>query len=411
MAAPRLLPWSGRRRPATLPAPAPVEVSPEQEAKWVELEGNSVEALIDSGAIALLDASFLVRHAEHGKTLPPRQKLPAEAFLHSVQQLKAAQPNICGTLRILVVSHMWLTPGHPDPNGDTLKRLASLLKVFLSHTSHSGESAFRTFGVFWDWGSLHQHAGGKRRRAKGTLTRWRRRRSAEEDRLFAQALGSLALLYAHPFTHVVKVTSFPERYPAGYMGVPADARYAGYGDRGWTFTESAWSTMTKAGQLVIDLSLYDPRVHTKLEPMQDACARAVRRPPFLPDEFARLVDSKRFTNGREDQPLVTRLYRQYFTEGFARLSVLRCQELGWGDEEVAEFAVVVRAATMPCVSRWFLNSNCIGDAGAATLAQLLDEGGLPELEELYLLNNHVGHGDGAAALAEVAARRRIALYV
>ena len=74
--------------------------------------------------------------------------------------------------------------------------------------------------------------------------------------------------------------------------------------------------------------------------------------------------------------------------------------------------MIVRAATMPCVSRWFLNSNCIGDAGAATLAQLLDDGGLPELEELFLQNNSVGHGgDGAAALAEVAARRRIALYV
>ena len=55
----------------------------------------------------------------------------------------------------------------------------------------------------------------------------------------------------------------------------------------------------------------------------------------------------------------------------------------------------------------------IGDAGAATLAALLDEGHFAELEEMYVADNpfcSAPQGEGAAALTRAAERRRVALY-
>ena len=47
-------------------------VSPEQEAEWRELRGHELEAALKSGAIALLDGSWLVACAERGERIRRR---------------------------------------------------------------------------------------------------------------------------------------------------------------------------------------------------------------------------------------------------------------------------------------------------------------------------------------------------
>ena len=79
-------------------------------ADWRELRGRELEAALKSGAIALLDAGWLVACAERGERIRRRQDLPPEAFI-SLEELKAA----CGAweLPIICLSYAWLHPDHP----------------------------------------------------------------------------------------------------------------------------------------------------------------------------------------------------------------------------------------------------------------------------------------------------------
>jgi len=382
------------------------EPSPEQLELWAKQHGMPIEHLLHCGAIRLLNACWIVEFARSKRALPPRQHLPEAAFV-TVEQLQQAMPNIADYLRIVVLSYAWLTPEHPDPKADTLRRLAPLLEVMLKHTRRH-EVMFRFVGVFWDWASLHQHAGGRLQRQGTALVR---RRSEHEDSLFRQALNSLALLYAHPFTYVVKMTTLPEDYPAGYR-LPTKHPPTPYNDRGWCFTESSWATMVKSGGGVIDLSLFDPLVHTGWVRLQTDCARAARKPPLLPSEFERLVATKRFTNGREDQPLVTRLYRAYFEEAFAKAEKLRFNELGWTDADVKQLAAVALSPPgMACVRELWLTHNTITDDGCHTLVGMFDSGGMPELEALFISENTFKSWEaGGLALAECAQRHGFAIY-
>ena len=50
---------------------------------WRKLGGGDLERVLASGAAALLDAQWIIRHAEAGGVLTHRQALPEEAFLSS----------------------------------------------------------------------------------------------------------------------------------------------------------------------------------------------------------------------------------------------------------------------------------------------------------------------------------------
>merc|ERR1719183_1007864 len=78
---------------------------------WRERGGGDLERVLASGAVALLDAQWVISHAEAGGVLTHRQALPKEAFLS-----------------FAALSYPWLTKDHPDPRGANLARVARALK-------------------------------------------------------------------------------------------------------------------------------------------------------------------------------------------------------------------------------------------------------------------------------------------
>ena len=81
------------------------------EANWRRLRGHELEPALESGAIALLDAGWLVASKERGETIRRRQDLPPEAFI-PLEELKAACDEYVG-LPIICLSYAWLHPDHP----------------------------------------------------------------------------------------------------------------------------------------------------------------------------------------------------------------------------------------------------------------------------------------------------------
>ena len=153
-----------------------------REDLWLQHRGYELEAPLKSGAIALLDAAYLIALAESGGILQRRQDLPPEAFMTLDDLKKTGQTT--DSLRIIAVSHAWLQPTHPDPHGFNLKSLAVVLRA----RTRSGVGG--RWGVFFDYGSLLQHPSDGER-------------TAEEDALFREALAHLGALYSHQFTIVL----------------------------------------------------------------------------------------------------------------------------------------------------------------------------------------------------------------
>ena len=146
---------------------------------WRSLGGGDLERVLESGAVALLDAQWIISHAEAGGVLSHRQALPEEAFL-SLADLVEATNEYADWLPVAALSYPWLTKDHPDPRGANLARVARALKALLTRLPR--------LGVFWDFGSLHQHPDPP----NGVL------RTEEQNALFKQGLGCLGTLYSHP---------------------------------------------------------------------------------------------------------------------------------------------------------------------------------------------------------------------
>ena len=268
-----------------VPPRADVKISAKAQKGWTLSRGRAIEPLLASGAVALLDASWLLELAEKpDATISRRQGLPPEAFV-TVHQLKAAG-RADFSLRIILCSYPWMHPEHPDPKGVTLSILARVLRAYLAKDG-------KVYGVFWDFGSLHQHP-----------------RTAAEDVLFKQGLGGLASLFAHEFITVIRFSKLPDEYPEAY-DLPEGANGASYQERGWCFTESNWAGMTKAFHLNLDLGALPPlgaKGHKDLSKWQmiNACNRS-RKPPLLPSQFSKAAQTKSFTNGKDDRPRVVKL--------------------------------------------------------------------------------------------------------
>jgi len=93
--------------------------------------------------VRLLRLSWLLKQARRGAVLPRRQELPEEAFLSEaeVRALPRLPVNMpCEScrccmntddkpLRIIAISYGWLTPEHPDPDGEQLRRFAKQIEV------------------------------------------------------------------------------------------------------------------------------------------------------------------------------------------------------------------------------------------------------------------------------------------
>ena len=85
-----------------MPPERSVEVPELNQQCWVEHGGEALEEVLSCGAIALVDAKWLVEWAAAGKVLKRRQELPPEAFI-TLDELKAACPGRC--LPIIALSY------------------------------------------------------------------------------------------------------------------------------------------------------------------------------------------------------------------------------------------------------------------------------------------------------------------
>ena len=95
---------------ATVPGSAST-VAPQKQGgdlyrDWESCLGPSLEPPLRSGAIALMDAAYVVKMAKEGRGIMPRQLLPPEAFI-SLEELKAENKVDAG-LRVLCISYPWL---------------------------------------------------------------------------------------------------------------------------------------------------------------------------------------------------------------------------------------------------------------------------------------------------------------
>ncbi|EOD19164.1 hypothetical protein EMIHUDRAFT_118138 [Emiliania huxleyi CCMP1516] len=388
----------------TLATAAELGVGETRLALWRKNGGGDLEPVLASGAVALLDAQWVISHAEAGGVLTHRQALPKEAFLSLADLVKAINYSRVSVpvigLPVTVLSYPWLTKDHPDPLGTSLSRVAKALKALCSDVTY----IYGRLGVFWDFGSLHQHPDP----ANGVM------RTEEQDTLFKRGLGCLGTLYSHPETRVLRLTSFPDGHKTEDQADGTNV--AAYFDRGWCFTESSWASLTKSGRLSLDLGLMRDDEEYSCVSLVDECTKGGgRRPPLLPSRFAAELETKSFTNGKDDKPLVTRLYAAAFEEQFGKATGLRYVRLGWGDAEAAQVAEVLASGAAPDLKELYLGYNQIGVDGCKALAAALGkEGAAPRLEELYLSYNKIGdEGCEAltAALKEGAVPRLKMLYL
>ena len=262
------------------------------------------------------------------------------------------------------LSYPWLSKDHPDPRGANLSRVARALKALLSVPFFLAR-----LGVFWDFGSLHQHPDP----ANGVM------RTEEQNALFKQGLGCLGTLYSHPHTYVLRLTSFPDGHKAEDQAEGTNV--AKYFDRGWCFTEQSLASLTKSGALSFDLGkMRAGKEYDLFSLMRDCTQDGGRRPPLLPSAFAAELETKSFTNGKDDKPLVKRLYEAAFEEQFGKATELCYYNLGWGDAEAAQLAEVLASGAAPRLETLNLLYNEIGDEGCQALAAALKGGAAPSLK-------------------------------
>jgi len=170
-----------------------------------------VEAKIDvplrerlrDGSIRLVRCSWL-RSAEADKAfgrdkngavvVRRRQELSHEAFVPAAEAVEMLRRD---DRSVLVLSHAWQTPFHPDPHGTTLAAMRSYLD-----TVGDADGC----GLFWDFLSIHQ----KRNAEYG--------RTEDEAAAFRRGLDVMTFLYASlTSTTVLLQTEVPPR-PQQYEG-------------------------------------------------------------------------------------------------------------------------------------------------------------------------------------------------
>ncbi|CAK0867739.1 unnamed protein product [Prorocentrum cordatum] len=393
--------------PPDMPELEEVLVPGHRQADWERGGGLELDPVLGSGAVVLMDAEWMVRRARTGGVLEPRQALPPTAFM-SHSAVKAATPQYFGglLLHIACISHCWLQANHPDPRGHNLRILGRALQLASCATGPFVEYSGR-WGVFMDFCCIHQNC----RDREGcpqqrTYQRLEGSDSFEDDALgrfelehalFKEALGSLGSFYSHPATVVFMLTRFPDDY-----GDAAKYTRSGnteqYFNRGWCFCESSWAMLTKPSDRLVDLGR-STGAEALYSELVDTCT-AGRRAPLLPDAFDVQLQSKGFTNGKDDRPRVAELYRSAFAQRFEAAKVLRYGALEWGDEAAQQLAAVLASGAAPQLRELDLGSNRVGDEGAARLAEVLRApGAQPQLQYLNLGRNCVGD-EGAARLAE-----------
>ena len=138
--------------------------------------------------------------------------------------------------------------------------------------------------------------------------------------------------------------------------------------------------MTKSSDKSFDLgklSGYEQDYHAVL----GSCAMGGGRPaPLLPGQFAERLEAKRFTNGKDDKPLVAGLYKQAFEDEFGKAETFFYGRLGWGDAEAIQLSKLLASGAAPKLKQLHLVNNRIGDEGVKALAEAIAGGAAPALQ-------------------------------
>jgi hypothetical protein len=376
----------------------PSQLSGYQQMMWTDRGGDEIAPLLSSGAIALVDAHWMVAfYLAGGRTLGPRQGLPVEAFI-TLDELKTAGTPL-ESLPIVVQSYMWLQPDAPDPQGYTLSRAIILLKALTCQrpeqlrnfgASTYGPCGTQRFGVFVDWLGLHQKP-----------------RAFDEEPKFRQALSSLDLIYSHPCTIVMRCTKLPEGYPEGYE-LPEGSNVSEYSNRGWCFTESAWSSLIKNRNQNFDLGMLDGTEQPLLHEMQRLCSKGARKMPLLPDDFDAALKEKRFTNSNSDHPLCSSLYRSAFNQRLGSATHLKLNTMDLVASDMVQLANVIASKVLLNVEVIVLHTNKISGVGVKALTGAIKPTTLPKMQYLYIGGNPFGD-EGAEAIASMITARNVPL--
>ena len=399
------------------PAIRPVEFYVHPESIYEQLIPSSPGK---PPAVRLLDSEWVLARADlisaaatdaerAERALPRRQDLEASephAFM-SIEQIKSlplgGRPGMGDTLAIGSVSHAWLTQSHPDPLGEQLVRLASVIRKAqrgemerqreANMERHGLKRPYQAlparFALFFDWASLFQ----SKKAPDGTVLL---ARTEAEDDAFQRALGSMQIWYAHQKLFALLVTDLPPRC--------ADVRPPS--ERGWPTVERQWTMVAKTNAQFTWPMIYDVSIGDE----------APRQPPMRPERLAELLKTKHFTSPKADHPLVLRLYRETILSLLGGIETLNNNRVGWGAHEAASLAQVLsfctrvehvsicqnqfgddgcvalmkavcEPGTLPCLERWRLNGNGIGDVGCHALAAALRAGAMPQLEVLDFKDN------------------------
>ncbi|CAK0896204.1 unnamed protein product, partial [Prorocentrum cordatum] len=343
------------------------EERPPPAQHWNFLGGEELVPLLEH--TTLVDAHFLVALADAGGVVPRWQELPEAAKIGPANAWQLRCGATCtridndvirtsAFLPILVLSYPWFDRTHPDRLGETLQRVAPVLRAMLSHTKElaqlelgclqhdRGLSSYATVGVLWDFLSLPQKP----------------HRDDSETQRFKAGLKAIDRWYAHPHTTVLLVTT---PVPNG------DGKYENrrpYQNRGWCKFERSISMLTKHRECLLDLGkVPDGWVWGRFRDSEALrVLSASRRPPLSPDAFAKQVragvqeGTVAFTAGAVDEEFVIEQYRKGFIQaynswgdtynslGVEQGDKVNLTNLGWGSDDAFVLADAIKYAGMHC---------------------------------------------------------------
>ena len=374
---------------------------------------DSIWKALSTGNVRLLKMSWLIALNKAGQRLKRRQELPEDAFI-SVDELKRTfgSGNKDGVLPIVSISYCWLTPSHPDPDGQQLEKVATALTIDkpkfaegrkLSKRISTLFKGFQELGIFWDWASLMQkdprlwtpaclvpesdlQEDSQEWREK---QRYEKSRSPSETASFHSALHeTMDLWYSHQGTTVYMLTALPE----------ASTREVGYNQSGWTTYERCSAEQIKKFFLV------DAKWKLVANLGETEGREGVRSWPVGPDDFDALLEEKVFTNGA-DRDSVKALFRKM---SIAQLGGIQTLNFSRMMPPTKQDASQLCSCLSLCINLQSLDLRRVGINGSTcgSIFTSLGVGALPSLVALDLSMNSIGNG-GLAVLANALAQGRV----
>lgn len=332
--------------------------------------GSIWSALGDGDAIVLVRASWL-----KNQSYLPKRPLPPEAVigvgeLRKIHERMGSDEGRSTPLPIIAISHCWRSKDHPDPNGETCKRVVNALNEYWP------KFGVRDMGIFIDWSSLYQNP-----------------RTPPPQTSFKSALRSMSLWFGHSQTTVWLVTD------------KQNAAATSFWDRGWTTFEYCLAHLIKPANTsqysrwpqVLDLgNPSEPKVLPhKYHPHQERFSpQALLYRPAPPDPLAfyegHSFGHQLYTNGADRDEVVAPQFCRAVLDILAGARTLNFSGHYWGDEEAKSLARVLPLCYN--LKTLQLSGNRITSRGFEALFKCISEhrkegSSLMEMRELWVYEN------------------------